>query len=185
MNDQSTEDTPLSGSDDDTLYDNGAKMPNERPIVSNDPVVAVSTSIEPKVPKRRHLPDRRRGYNQRFRVGGQTVYLRTGEYEDGTLGEIFIDVNKTGTMVRALCSGIAMTVSRALQYGVPLCEFIDAFKDYKFEPSGDVEGHHEIKEASSILDCIFRDLEAHYMRKRWTPPPERHLHLGYRGGNVG
>jgi len=115
------------------------------------------------LPSREHLPTRRGGYNQKLVIGTQTVYLRTGEYPDGRLGEIFIDVSRTGTALRAMFNAIAMSVSRALQYGVPLQEFIDAFKDFKFEPSGPVHGDPRMSEASSLLDCIFRELEMTYV----------------------
>lgn len=124
------------------------------------------------LPSRRHLPTRRGGYNQRFTVGAQTVYLRTGEYEDGRLGEIWIDVSRTGTTLRAMFNALAMAVSRALQYGVPLQEFIDAFKDFRFEPCGEVTGDSRINEASSILDYIFRELELTYVCNTYPESPE-------------
>ncbi len=135
-------------------------------------VVSRSECSQPRpTPQRRVLPARRGGYRQKFVVGGQTVYLCTGEYEDGTLGEIFIDANKTGTVVRALLGAVAISVSRALQYGVPLTEFVSAFKEFHFEPSGVVEGDSRIKETYSILDYIFTELEMSYVKKEYPMEP--------------
>jgi hypothetical protein len=105
------------------------------------------------------------------------VYLATGEYEDGTLGEIFIDANKTGSMVRALLGAVAIAVSRALQYGVPLEEFIASFKEFHFHPAGAVEGDPRITEAYSILDCIFTELEETYIKSNLPAREERVVHV--------
>src|SRR5512144_139591 len=109
------------------------------------------------------LPNRRKGYTQKAKVGGHKVYLRTGEYEDGRLGEIFIDMHKEGAAFRSLMNNFAIAISIALQYGVPLEEFVDAFTFTRFEPAGPVEGNDTIKMATSILDYIFRELGVSYL----------------------
>ena len=109
------------------------------------------------------MPTRRRGYTQKAIVGGHKVYLRTGEYEDGQLGEIFIDMHKEGAGFRAMMNNFAIAVSVGLQYGVPLDEFVDAFTFTKFEPAGMVQGNDSIKNATSILDYIFRELAVSYL----------------------
>ncbi|GAA3873414.1 vitamin B12-dependent ribonucleotide reductase [Celeribacter arenosi] len=112
---------------------------------------------------REKLPQRRKGYTQKAIVGGHKVYLRTGEYEGGSLGEIFIDMHKEGAGFRAMMNNFAIAVSVGLQYGVPLEEFVDAFTFTKFEPSGMVQGNDSIKNATSILDYIFRELAVSYL----------------------
>src|SRR6056297_431139 len=112
---------------------------------------------------REKMPERRKGYTQKAIVGGHKVYLRTGEYEDGQLGEIFIDMHKEGAGFRAMMNNFAIAVSVGLQYGVPLEEFVDAFTFTKFEPSGIVQGNEAIKNATSILDYIFRELAVSYL----------------------
>ena len=112
---------------------------------------------------REKMPDRRKGYTQKAVVGGHKVYLRTGEYEDGNLGEIFIDMHKEGAGFRAMMNNFAIAVSVGLQYGVPLEEFVDAFTFTKFEPAGMVQGNDSIKNATSILDYIFRELAVSYL----------------------
>ena len=112
---------------------------------------------------RRKLPERRKGYTQKASVGGHKVYLRTGEYEDGVLGEIFVDMHKEGAAFRSLMNNFAIAVSIGLQYGVPLEEFVDAFTFTRFEPSGMVEGNEAIKMSTSILDYIFRELAISYL----------------------
>ena len=113
--------------------------------------------------RRDKMPLRRRGYTQKAIIGGHKVYLRTGEYEDGKLGEIFIDMGKEGAGFRAMMNNFAIAVSVALQYGVPLEEFVDAFTFTKFEPAGMVQGNDSIKNATSILDYIFRELAVSYL----------------------
>ncbi len=113
--------------------------------------------------ERHKLPERRKGYTQKATVGGHKVYLRTGEYEDGRIGEIFIDMHKEGAAFRSLMNSFAMAISIALQYGVPLEEFVDAFSFTRFEPSGMVTGNDAIKMATSILDYIFRELAISYL----------------------
>ncbi|MAF47168.1 MAG: vitamin B12-dependent ribonucleotide reductase [Rhodospirillales bacterium] len=119
--------------------------------------------VERYLANRRRLPDRRKGYTQKASVGGHKVYLRTGEYEDGTAGEIFIDMHKEGAAFRSLMNNFAIAISIALQYGVPLEEFVEAFTFTRFEPSGMVEGNDSIKMATSILDYIFRELAVSYL----------------------
>ncbi|MFV1492312.1 vitamin B12-dependent ribonucleotide reductase [Phaeobacter sp. JH18-32] len=112
---------------------------------------------------RTKMPQRRKGYTQKAVVGGHKVYLRTGEYEDGNLGEIFIDMHKEGAGFRAMMNNFAIAVSVGLQYGVPLEEFVDAFTFTKFEPAGMVQGNDSIKNATSILDYVFRELAVSYL----------------------
>jgi len=112
---------------------------------------------------RSKMPDRRKGYIQKATIGDHKVYLHTGEYDDGKIGEIFIDTNKEGELVKALMNNFAIAISLGLQYGVPLDEFVDAFIETKFEPSGEIEGNDRILNASSILDYIFRELAISYL----------------------
>jgi len=116
-----------------------------------------------KQQERAKLPERRKGYTQKAMVGGHKVYLRTGEYEDGNLGEIFIDMHKEGAGFRAMMNNFAIAVSVGLQYGVPLEEFVDAFTFTRFEPAGMVQGNESIRSATSILDYIFRELAISYL----------------------
>lgn len=116
--------------------------------------------------ERQKLPNRRKGYTQKSTVGGHRVYLRTGEYEDGRLGEIFIDMHKEGASFRSLMNNFAMAISIGLQYGVPLDEYVDAFSFTRFEPSGPVTGNDAIKMATSILDYIFRELAVSYLGRK-------------------
>ena len=115
--------------------------------------------------KRFSMPDRRKGYIQKATIGDHKVYLHTGEYEDGKIGEIFIDTSKEGELVKALMNNFAIAVSLGLQYGVPLDEFISAFVETKFEPSGKVYGNDRILSATSILDYIFRELAISYQNR--------------------
>tara|TARA_B100001123_G_C15142953_1_gene960314 strand:- start:210 stop:1058 length:849 start_codon:yes stop_codon:yes gene_type:complete len=112
---------------------------------------------------RSKMPDRRKGYIQKVSVGDHKIYLHTGEYDDGKVGEIFIDMNKEGELVKALMNNFAIAISLGLQYGVPLDEFVEAFIDTKFEPSGKIKGNDRILSASSILDYIFRELAISYL----------------------
>ena len=111
------------------------------------------------------MPDRRKGYIQKAQIGDHKVYLHTGEYDDGKIGEIFIDTNKEGELVKAMMNNFAIAISLGLQYGVPLEEYVDAFIDTKFEPSGNVLGNDRILSASSILDYVFRELAISYLGK--------------------
>jgi ribonucleoside-diphosphate reductase alpha chain len=115
--------------------------------------------------ERERLPERRKGYTQKAVVGGHKVYLRTGEYEDGRLGEIFIDMHKEGAALRSLLNNFAIAISLGLQYGVPLEEYVDAFTFTRFEPSGPVQGNDSIKYATSILDYVFRELAISYLAR--------------------
>ena len=128
--------------------------------------VIKSTKIQTeKSSKRFSMPDRRKGYIQKATIGDHKVYLHTGEYEDGKIGEIFIDTSKEGELVKALMNNFAIAVSLGLQYGVPLDEFISAFVGTKFEPSGKVHGNDRILSATSILDYIFRELAISYQNR--------------------
>ena len=111
------------------------------------------------------MPDRRKGYIQKAQIGDHKVYLHTGEYDDGKIGEIFIDTNKEGELVKAMMNNFAIAISLGLQYGVPLEEYVDAFIDTIFEPSGNVIGNDRILSASSILDYVFRELAISYLGK--------------------
>ena len=115
--------------------------------------------------EREKMPDRRKGYTQKAVVGGHKVYLRTGEYDDGRLGEIFIDMHKEGAALRSFINNFAIAVSLGLQYGVPLEEYVDAFTFTRFEPAGPVQGNDCIKYATSILDYVFRELAVSYMSR--------------------
>ena len=124
---------------------------------------AIQEISAPPKPQRRKLPDRRTGYTQKAEVAGHKIYLRTGEYEDGSLGEIFIDMHKEGATFRALMNNFAIAVSLGLQHGTPLEKFVDAFTFTKFEPAGLVRGHEQLKTATSFLDYVFRELAIQYL----------------------
>ena len=111
------------------------------------------------------MPDRRKGYIQKVTIGDHKVYLHTGEYDDGKIGEIFIDTSKEGELVKALMNNFAIAISLGLQYGVPLDEFVSAYVGTKFEPSGKVHGNDRILSATSILDYIFRELAISYLNR--------------------
>ena len=128
-----------------------------------------------RIVERKQLPSKRRGYTFKAKVGGQPLFVRTGEYGDGTLGEIFLDMAKEGATMRSLMNSFAIAVSVGLQYGVPLEEFVDKFTFTRFEPSGVVE-HPNIKSATSVLDFIFRLLAYEYLDRTdlvHVPDPER------------
>ena len=156
--------------------------PNNKSLIKNDKIDIVADNKKSsfknldsiiksgeinseKVSKRFGMPDRRKGYIQKATIGDHKVYLHTGEYEDGKIGEIFIDTSKEGELVKALMNNFAIAVSLGLQYGVPLDEFISAFVGTKFEPSGKVYGNDRILSASSILDYIFRELAISYQNR--------------------
>ena len=122
-----------------------------------------SQKFNKKTNDRSKMPDRRKGYIQKVTIGDHKIYLHTGEYDDGKVGEIFIDMNKEGELVKALMNNFAIAISLGLQYGVPLDEFVDAFIETKFEPSGEIKGNDRILNASSILDYIFRELAISYL----------------------
>ncbi len=117
----------------------------------------------PHVPTRRRLPAKRHGFTQEARVAGHKVYLRTGEYEDGTIGEVFIDMHKEGAAFRSMINSFAIAISKGLQYGVPLQEYVDTFTFVRFEPQGMVSGHPNIKLATSVIDYVFRVLGLEYL----------------------
>ena len=134
-------------------------------VVSNEASKGFIKKLNDSVGKRFSMPDRRKGYIQKAQIGDHKVYLHTGEYSDGKIGEIFIDTNKEGELVKAMMNNFAIAISLGLQYGVPLEEYVDAFIDTKFEPSGNVEGNDRILSASSILDYVFRELAISYLGK--------------------
>ena len=123
----------------------------------------INLQINEKSYPRIKMPDRRKGYIQKVTIGNHKVYLHTGEYNDGKLGEIFIDTSKEGELVKALMNNFAIAISLGLQYGVPLDEFVNAYLGTKFEPSGKIDGNDRILSASSILDYIFRELAISYL----------------------
>ncbi|QQO11958.1 vitamin B12-dependent ribonucleotide reductase [Bradyrhizobium diazoefficiens] len=173
------------------LYRDGSKLsqPLNSQLISDDededdavealyekPMAARTAQISEKVVEklverivvmreREKMPDRRKGYTQKAVVGGHKVYLRTGEYDDGRLGEIFIDMHKEGAALRSFINNFAIAVSLGLQYGVPLDEYVDAFTFTRFEPAGPVQGNDSIKYATSILDYVFRELAVSYMSR--------------------
>jgi ribonucleoside-diphosphate reductase alpha chain len=139
-----------------------------RPAVERAEILAeriVERIIEKEVRARERLPDRRVGYTQKAIVGGHKVYLHTGEYADGRIGEIFIDMHKEGAAFRSLMNNFAIAISLGLQYGVPLEEYVDAFTFVRFEPAGIVQGNDRIKNATSILDYVFRELAISYLSR--------------------
>ena len=154
---------------------NSKIIENKKINISSDKKQPISNDIENIIKnnsiksennsKRFSMPDRRKGYIQKATIGDHKVYLHTGEYEDGKIGEIFIDTSKEGELVKALMNNFAIAVSLGLQYGVPLDEFINAFVGTKFEPSGKVYGNDRILSASSILDYIFRELAISYQNR--------------------
>jgi ribonucleoside-diphosphate reductase alpha chain len=115
--------------------------------------------------RRRPLPNRRGGYTQKAKLGGHSIFIRTGEYDDGSLGEIFLDMHKEGAAFRSLLNSFAIAISLGLQYGVPLEEYVDAFTFSRFEPNGVVQGHDYVKMATSVIDFIFRDLAISYLKR--------------------
>jgi ribonucleoside-diphosphate reductase alpha chain len=173
------------------LYRDGSKLsqPLNSQLISDEdeeedaieafydkPMAARTTQISEKVVERlverivvmrerEKMPDRRKGYTQKAVVGGHKVYLRTGEYDDGRIGEIFIDMHKEGAALRSFINNFAIAVSLGLQYGVPLEEYVDAFTFTRFEPAGPVQGNDSIKYATSILDYVFRELAVSYMSR--------------------
>jgi len=140
-------------------------------VASNQPAAQRVEKIVEKIveiaakQEREKLPQRRKGYTQKAIVGGHKVYLRTGEYDDGRLGEIFIDMHKEGAAFRAMMNNFAIAVSLGLQYGVPLEEYVEAFTFTRFEPAGMVQGNDAIKNATSILDYVFRELAVSYLSR--------------------
>jgi ribonucleoside-diphosphate reductase alpha chain len=155
------EDSPKNTSLDKNLTNN---ITNKIKNPKND-MKENSLNSKIKSNSRFKMPDRRKGYIQKAQIGDHKVYLHTGEYDDGKIGEIFIDTNKEGELVKAMMNNFAIAISLGLQYGVPLDEYVDAFIDTKFEPSGNVIGNDRILSASSILDYVFRELAISYLGK--------------------
>ena len=148
-----------------TVEDDGVA---EAPAATTQEAAAMAARITERIvhrylAKRRRLPNRRAGYTQKAVVGGHKIYLRTGEYEDGSLGEIFLDMHKEGAAFRSLMNCFAIAVSLGLQHGVPLDEFADAFVFTRFEPNGMVQGHDQIKMVTSVIDYVFRELAISYL----------------------
>ena len=143
------------------LKNNIPEQSNNEKIKNKD----IASNLKLKNNSRFKMPDRRKGYIQKAQIGDHKVYLHTGEYDDGKIGEIFIDTNKEGELVKAMMNNFAIAISLGLQYGVPLDEYVDAFIDTKFEPSGNVIGNDRILSASSILDYVFRELAISYLGK--------------------
>ncbi len=144
----------------DDLKDLLKNSVNETPIINNN---ENNNLADKNFNFRRRMPDRRKAYIQKATIGENKVYLHIGEYEDGKIGEIFIDTNKEGELVKSMMNNFAIAISLGLQYGVPLEEYVDAFIDTKFEPSGKVNGNDRILSATSILDYIFRELAISYL----------------------
>ena len=154
----------IEDEDDDDLEETLMEAPaGERAQILAEKIVEKIIVKEVRKRARERLPERRKGYTQKANVGGHKVYLRTGEYEDGQIGEIFIDMHKEGAGFRAMMNNFAIAVSVGLQYGVPLEEFVDAFTFTRFDPAGMVQGNDSIKSATSILDYIFRELAISYL----------------------
>jgi ribonucleoside-diphosphate reductase alpha chain len=152
--------------DDDEDADEAVEQLVAKPAAARAEHVAeriVERIIEKAVREREKMPNRRKGYTQKANVGGHKVYLRTGEYDDGRLGEIFIDMHKEGAAFRSVMNNFAIAISLGLQYGVPLEEYVDAFTFTRFEPAGFVQGNDAIKNATSILDYVFRELAISYL----------------------
>jgi ribonucleoside-diphosphate reductase alpha chain len=159
------------------LYRDGSKLSQPLNTVADVPDVAAEESEEPRsgavkaaekivyryIANRRRLPDRRAGYTQKARIGNHKIYLRTGDYDDGTLGEIFLDMHKEGAAFRSMTNCFAIAISLGLQHGVPLEEYVDAFLFTRFEPNGMVQGNPHIKMTTSIIDYIFRELAITYL----------------------
>jgi ribonucleoside-diphosphate reductase alpha chain len=157
----------------------------EKPMAARAEIVAERIVERIVRQGRQRLPERRKGYIQKSIVGGHKVYLHTGEYEDGRLGEIFIDMHKEGAAFRAMMNNFAIAISVGLQYGVPLEEFVEAFTFTRFEPAGIVEGNAAIKNATSILDYIFRELAVSYLgRHDLAHVPPQHDQPDTIGGGV-
>ncbi|WP_375451051.1 vitamin B12-dependent ribonucleotide reductase [uncultured Devosia sp.] len=155
----------LAAADEDEEDDDAVEMLLAQSPAARVPAVAerIVERIIEQVRSREKMPDRRKGYTQKAVVGGHKVYLRTGEYDDGRLGEIFIDMHKEGAAFRAMMNNFAIAISLGLQYGVPLDEYVEAFTFTRFEPAGMVQGNDRIKNATSIMDYVFRELAVSYL----------------------
>src|SRR5438093_131188 len=157
----------LLADDEEEQEEAAEQMSADKPMAARAAAAAerIVERIIERQREREKLPGRRKGYTQKASVGGHKVYLRTGEYDDGRLGEIFIDMHKEGAAFRSLMNNFAIAVSLGLQYGVPLDEYVDAFTFTRFEPSGPVQGNDSIKYATSILDYVFRELAVSYLER--------------------
>ena len=193
LNNRKTKTTDKTTHDDSASKTLSKNMPDISSAVSEKIInsAKIKTSSEPPQDKnisnqniknqfndRSKMPYRRKGYIQKVTIGDHKVYLHTGEYDDGKVGEIFVDMNKEGELTKALMNNFAIAISLGLQYGVPLDEFVDAFIETKFEPSGKIKGNDRILSASSILDYIFRELAISYLGREdlaHTPPIRKHL----------
>ena len=144
------------------LYRDGSKM--SQPLASTGQGADDRSAAPPKL-RRRRLPKRRHGFTQEARIAGHKVFLRTGEYEDGTIGEIFIDMHKEGAAFRSVMNCFAIAVSMGLQYGVPLEDLVDQFTFTRFEPQGRVDGHDNIRNCTSVVDYVFRVLGLEYLNR--------------------
>ena len=153
----------LKNSDQTEINLNSENTKNQ--IKSNTQNNILTKRINESTSRRFGMPDRRKGYIQKVTIGDHKVYLHTGEYEDGKIGEIFIDTSKEGELVKALMNNFAIAISLGLQYGVPLDEYVSAYVNTKFEPSGKVYGNDRILSATSILDYIFRELAISYLNR--------------------
>jgi ribonucleoside-diphosphate reductase alpha chain len=179
---------PLSSTS-DLLAETDTEEEEDTPLTSNQtPAKVAERIIYRYLRKRRRLPDRRAGYTQKAVIGGHKVFLRTGEYEDGTLGEIFIDMHKEGAAFRSLMNSFAIAISIGLQHGVPLEKFIDIFTFTRFEPNGMVIGNPHLKMATSVIDYIFRELAISYLGRtdlaHVSPEDLRHDSVGTKKNDV-
>jgi ribonucleoside-diphosphate reductase alpha chain len=147
--------------DEDVLADVFGKSNAAKVVELTEKIV--ERVVEKRVREREKMPDRRTGYIQKATIGGHKLYVHTGEYKDGRLGEIFIDMHKEGAAFRAMMNNFAIAISLGLQYGVPLEEYVEAFTFTRFEPSGFVSGNERIKNATSVLDYVFRELAVSYL----------------------
>lgn len=149
----------------DSLVDLLEKRSSKPAAVVEKQTLKLVPAQENFVSVRKSLPNRRSGYTQKAKIGGHSIFVRTGEYDDGSLGEIFLDMHKEGAAFRSLLNSFAIAVSLGLQYGVPLEEYVDAFTFTRFEPNGIVQGHDYIKMSTSVLDYIFRELAIAYLKR--------------------
>ena len=147
------------------LYRDGCKLSQPLVTAKKAPAEEIAAGQPPAKLRRRRLPRRRHGFTQEARIGGHKVFLRTGEYEDGTIGEIFIDMHKEGAAFRSIMNCFAIAVSMGLQYGVPLEDLVDQFTFTRFEPQGRVDGHENIRACTSVVDYVFRTLGLEYLNR--------------------
>src|SRR5262249_3954282 len=180
------------------LYRDGSKLSQPLNATADDDEEAAAADVQAVAERmtervvtqylreRHRLPDRRSGYTQKAVVGGHKVYLRTGNYEDDSLGEIFLDMHKEGAAFRSLMNCFAIAISLGLQHGVPLEEFVDAFVFTRFEPNGMVKGNDRIKMSTSVIDYVFRELAITYLgRTDLSHVPDEDLRADAMGGTPG